>query len=189
MIKLETLLESVATVQVEGSLEREISSLSYDSRRVQPGALFCALPGEKVDGSGFIAQALDRGAVAIVRAPEAAQPRASSIILRAEHSSSRATTVVVKDPRLAARGHRRELLPAAFARAESCRHHRDQRQDHHGLPAQTHLRARAPSLWLDRHRPLRGGRAHPSRAAHHPGIARSAGAALADALARAARPR
>ncbi|MCC7130220.1 MAG: UDP-N-acetylmuramoyl-L-alanyl-D-glutamate--2,6-diaminopimelate ligase [Anaerolineae bacterium UTCFX2] len=43
-----------------------ISGLKIDSRDVQPGDLFVALSGETVDGHRFIADALARGAAAIV---------------------------------------------------------------------------------------------------------------------------
>lgn len=51
---------------VKGELDRPISGLAIDSRRVAPGALFFALPGQKVDGASFIHEAVSRGAVAIV---------------------------------------------------------------------------------------------------------------------------
>ena len=45
------------------------NSVVIDSREVQPGDLFVALPGEKVDGHHFVADALRRGAAgALVRA-------------------------------------------------------------------------------------------------------------------------
>lgn len=44
----------------------QIGGLHYDSRRVTPGSLFFAFPGEKADGRAFAASALERGAVAIV---------------------------------------------------------------------------------------------------------------------------
>src|SRR5215472_9236900 len=44
---------------------REITSLAYDSRRVKPGSLFFAIPGEKADGYNFAEQALERGAGAV----------------------------------------------------------------------------------------------------------------------------
>ncbi|HXG79142.1 MAG TPA: UDP-N-acetylmuramoyl-L-alanyl-D-glutamate--2,6-diaminopimelate ligase [Methyloceanibacter sp.] len=43
-----------------------ISGLAADSREVKPGYLFAALPGVKTDGTHFIAQALERGAAAIL---------------------------------------------------------------------------------------------------------------------------
>ncbi|MGE0736671.1 MAG: UDP-N-acetylmuramoyl-L-alanyl-D-glutamate--2,6-diaminopimelate ligase [Alphaproteobacteria bacterium] len=47
----------------------EITGITADSRAVQPGFLFAALPGSKTDGSKFIADALAKGAVAILTAP------------------------------------------------------------------------------------------------------------------------
>ena len=43
-----------------------VSSLAYDSRRVQAGALFFCVPGFARDGHEFAAGALERGAVALV---------------------------------------------------------------------------------------------------------------------------
>jgi UDP-N-acetylmuramoyl-L-alanyl-D-glutamate--2,6-diaminopimelate ligase len=45
---------------------REVSSLGYDSRNVTPGCLFFAFPGAKVDGREFAAQAMEKGAFAVV---------------------------------------------------------------------------------------------------------------------------
>ena len=46
--------------------DREIISLAYDSRKVQPGAMFVAIPGNQVDGHAYISQAVDQGAAAII---------------------------------------------------------------------------------------------------------------------------
>ena len=46
----------------------ETDGLTADSRKVQAGMLFAALPGAKADGAGFIADAAGRGAVAAVAA-------------------------------------------------------------------------------------------------------------------------
>ena len=43
-----------------------IFSIVMDSRKVIPGALFFAMRGESCDGNLYIAEAIDRGAVAIV---------------------------------------------------------------------------------------------------------------------------
>lgn len=43
-----------------------IRGLTLDSRQVQPGFLFIAVPGTRLDGHDFIPQALERGAVAVV---------------------------------------------------------------------------------------------------------------------------
>jgi UDP-N-acetylmuramoyl-L-alanyl-D-glutamate--2,6-diaminopimelate ligase len=86
-MNLESLLQSVPKLQVVGPLNREITSMCYDSRRVQPGSLFVALKGETTDGSLYISQAMEKGAVAVLS--EQAE------------THSRATFVVVKSTRLA----------------------------------------------------------------------------------------
>jgi UDP-N-acetylmuramoyl-L-alanyl-D-glutamate--2,6-diaminopimelate ligase len=47
----------------------DVRGITADSRAVQPGFMFAALPGAKADGRAFIADAVARGAVAIL-APE-----------------------------------------------------------------------------------------------------------------------
>src|SRR4051812_11416219 len=47
----------------------EITGLTADSRAVQPAYLFAALPGAKHDGRDFIAEALRRGASAVLAPP------------------------------------------------------------------------------------------------------------------------
>ena len=46
--------------------ERLVSGIAVDSRKVRPGEVFVALAGTKADGARFVADALARGAVAIV---------------------------------------------------------------------------------------------------------------------------
>jgi UDP-N-acetylmuramoyl-L-alanyl-D-glutamate--2,6-diaminopimelate ligase len=49
-----------------GALDREVLSVTPDSKRVTPGALFVAVPGTKLDGHAFIPEAVERGAIAVV---------------------------------------------------------------------------------------------------------------------------
>jgi UDP-N-acetylmuramoyl-L-alanyl-D-glutamate--2,6-diaminopimelate ligase len=49
---------------------RAISSVTADSRKVSPGALFFALAGAKADGRAFVADAVARGAAAVIGAFE-----------------------------------------------------------------------------------------------------------------------
>jgi len=51
-----------------------LAGLTLDSRKVQPGYLFAALAGSKTDGASFVADAVRRGAVAILAAPDAPLP-------------------------------------------------------------------------------------------------------------------
>ena len=78
---LRALLSEITTTVIDGSIDREITSIAYDSRRVQPGALFIALKGEKVDGAQFVEQAVERGAVAIVSESGELKSRATNIVV------------------------------------------------------------------------------------------------------------
>ncbi|MFN2431912.1 MAG: UDP-N-acetylmuramoyl-L-alanyl-D-glutamate--2,6-diaminopimelate ligase [Gemmatimonadota bacterium] len=53
-----------------------VRGLTHDSREVEPGMLFCALPGLERDGAEFVPQAVGRGAAAVLArsAPSAAVP-------------------------------------------------------------------------------------------------------------------
>lgn len=44
----------------------EISAITADSRQVNPGTIFAALPGVKTDGRAFIATAVQNGAAAVL---------------------------------------------------------------------------------------------------------------------------
>lgn len=66
MMKLEYLMAGVEILERRGPAQVEASALAYDSRAVEPGAVFFALKGSRTDGRLFIGQALDRGAAAIV---------------------------------------------------------------------------------------------------------------------------
>jgi len=52
-----------------GLAEVEILGLTADSRQVRPGYLFAALPGSRTDGRRFIADAIRRGAAALLVEP------------------------------------------------------------------------------------------------------------------------
>ena len=75
-MKLRKLLAGVPLTEENFDGDMEITSLSYDSRTLEPGALFVALPGAKTDGSRFIDQAMERGAAAVLAAAKAPRPLA-----------------------------------------------------------------------------------------------------------------
>jgi UDP-N-acetylmuramoyl-L-alanyl-D-glutamate--2,6-diaminopimelate ligase len=67
------LTELIALVPAPTGLnDPEIVGLTADSRNVQPGFLFAALPGTRQDGRSFVADAIARGAVAILTDESAA---------------------------------------------------------------------------------------------------------------------
>ena len=63
---LRELVQDLRPVSVEGALDREVSGIAYDSRRVTPGMIFVAVPGQRTDGHEYIDTALERGATAII---------------------------------------------------------------------------------------------------------------------------
>lgn len=62
-----TLLQLLGDVKCSG--DAVINGLAIDSRNVTSGDLFVAVPGAKLDGRAFIADAVKRGAAAIVTVP------------------------------------------------------------------------------------------------------------------------
>jgi UDP-N-acetylmuramoyl-L-alanyl-D-glutamate--2,6-diaminopimelate ligase len=88
----------------------EITGLTADSRAVRPGMLFAALPGARADGRAFIAEAVARGAAAVLAPegtswPEGVPPRplvrdadprrALALMAAAFHGAQPATVVAV----------------------------------------------------------------------------------------------
>lgn len=80
-VKLSELFPEGEATAVRGSLDRPISGIVMDSRRVAPGNLFFALPGLRSDGARFTDEAIQRGAVAVVvsNLPTLAHPKVTYI--------------------------------------------------------------------------------------------------------------
>ncbi|MBW3095926.1 UDP-N-acetylmuramoyl-L-alanyl-D-glutamate--2,6-diaminopimelate ligase [Pseudohoeflea coraliihabitans] len=68
---LRALPEGALTIPPADGAELSFSGLCADSRTVQPGDLFFALPGTKVDGGRYVAEAALKGAVAVVASSDA----------------------------------------------------------------------------------------------------------------------
>lgn len=65
-ITLKELFEDEAILSFDGDWLQRVSHLAMDSRRVEPGSVFFALPGQRTDGNAHIPTARRRGALAIV---------------------------------------------------------------------------------------------------------------------------
>ena len=63
---LERLVAALEPVEVLGRPSVEVRDLAYDARAVADGTLFFAVPGEHADGHDFAAEAVARGATALV---------------------------------------------------------------------------------------------------------------------------
>ena len=89
-MNLRDVLSGVERAEVRGP-DVEITSISADSRLVEKGGLFVAVPGLQKDGASFIDAAIERGAFAIVREGPAVE----------ELAATKVTTVLVDDARSA----------------------------------------------------------------------------------------
>ncbi len=65
-MRLSQLIAALPSLEARPDADPEVTLITDDSRRVEPGALFVAYPGVSVDGHRFIADAIARGAAAIV---------------------------------------------------------------------------------------------------------------------------
>ena len=63
MLTIGKLIEAITGKEFD-RLVMPITDVVIDSRQVKPGALFIALPGEKVDGHDFVNHAFEAGAIA-----------------------------------------------------------------------------------------------------------------------------
>lgn len=70
------ILATVDVLETIGNADIEVSSLQFDSRKVEKGSLFVATCGTQVDGHTFIGSAIEKGAVVIVceKMPESLAP-------------------------------------------------------------------------------------------------------------------
>ncbi|MHB1132382.1 MAG: UDP-N-acetylmuramoyl-L-alanyl-D-glutamate--2,6-diaminopimelate ligase [Chloroflexota bacterium] len=66
MKRLRDLLQAVSPAVLTGDPDVLIGGVAFDSRRVVPGDLFVALIGRRNDGNTFIAEAVRKGATAVV---------------------------------------------------------------------------------------------------------------------------
>lgn len=81
---------TLSELGLTGPADLRVAGLSVDNRKVTPGDLFAALPGAATHGARFAADALARGAVAVLTDPAGA-----------EILPEGAPAVVVEDPRAA----------------------------------------------------------------------------------------
>jgi len=63
---LKELLNGIQVSRIEGSIDKRIDAIYYDSRKVTPGALFFCIEGFRFDGHDFAGEAVAKGAQAVV---------------------------------------------------------------------------------------------------------------------------
>jgi UDP-N-acetylmuramoyl-L-alanyl-D-glutamate--2,6-diaminopimelate ligase len=72
----------------------DVTRITADSRQAAPGALFVALAGTKADGSKFIADAVAKGAVAVLAGKTATIPEGLAIPVLRAHEPRRALALM-----------------------------------------------------------------------------------------------
>lgn len=69
-MRLENLLEGLQYTCLQGSVEREVTQVVYDSRKIREGCLFICIEGANFDGHDFAAEAAEKGAGVLVVSKE-----------------------------------------------------------------------------------------------------------------------
>ena len=65
-MKLQELLYDIKPIQIIGDVEKEVTGVNIDSRKIEKGHLFIAMKGTQTDGLAYIAKAIELGATAIL---------------------------------------------------------------------------------------------------------------------------
>lgn len=79
MAQLKYLLENLSYECVRGSLDREITSVCYDSRKVTEGALFICVVGSNFDGHSVAGEMAEKKATALVVSKDVSLPESSDM--------------------------------------------------------------------------------------------------------------
>ena len=65
-MRLEEILKGINVVETKGDINKDITGIHMDSRKIMSGDLFVAVKGTQVDGHAYIEKASEKGAIAIV---------------------------------------------------------------------------------------------------------------------------
>ena len=100
-MRLNELLKHVEVLSTIGNAEVEITGVNIDSRRIEDGHLFVAIPGTVTDGHKFIPKAIELGATAVLceTIPEEKQPNVTYIqVASTEDAVGKVATLFYGDP-------------------------------------------------------------------------------------------
>src|ERR1051326_1132206 len=88
MKKLKDILYKAGIMEVIGSTDIEVSSIAFDSRKVERNGLFIAVKGTQNDGHKFISQTISSGAIAIVSEEFPKEKNKSVVYIKVSDSES-----------------------------------------------------------------------------------------------------
>ena len=158
-MKVSTLLEGLKYICCQGSTEQEVSTVVYDSRKVEENSLFICIRGAVVDGHKFVPDVIRKGAKTLVVEEEVEAPED-------------VTVIKVADTRYAMAF----ISTAYFGHpAENDRNYRNKRKNYHNIYGKIHSRKCRIQSWTDwNHRSDHWRRIH-SGMQHNSGILSGAG--------------
>ncbi len=79
-MKLSDLIRKLDYTCVQGTVDREVTTLVYDSRKIEEGSVFVCITGAVSDGHKYAAQAAEQGAAAVVVEKEVEAPDTLTVI-------------------------------------------------------------------------------------------------------------
>ena len=100
-MRLNELLKHVEVLSTIGNAEVEITGVNIDSRRIENGHLFVAIPGTVTDGHKFIPKAIELGATAVLceTIPEEKHPNVTYVqVASTEDAVGKVATLFYGDP-------------------------------------------------------------------------------------------
>jgi len=99
-VRLDALLPRLPAARLEGDPTTEVTGITHDSRRVEPGWVFAALPGLRRHGLEFLDEARARGAAAVLtdRRPAGAPPLPWIVAADPRAAAARAAWALAGDP-------------------------------------------------------------------------------------------
>ena len=100
-MKLSELLKNVEVLNSFGDVDVDITGVNIDSRRIEKGHLFIAIPGTQTDGHKFIPKAIELGAAAVLCEcfPETRVPEVTYIAVGStEDAVGKVATTFYGDP-------------------------------------------------------------------------------------------
>src|SRR6266542_7042966 len=97
-MRLERVTAALAPVDVAGDASVDVRDLAYDTRTVTEGTLFFCVPGGRFDGHGFAADAVARGAAALVVERRLELPVPQVVVPSVRAAMPRAAVAFFGDP-------------------------------------------------------------------------------------------
>lgn len=88
ILNLKTLISRINVISSSGALDKEVTSIHYNSKECAKNSIFIAIKGYEIDGHRFIESAIENGATAIVYESDNIEKKANVTYIKVEDSRS-----------------------------------------------------------------------------------------------------